>query len=75
MAQPCFEIGRQAMQLLLARIAEPGIPHQTIRLDATFVHRESCGCPHQGSGVLDRTPTTSGGHQQKEGRITKAATT
>lgn len=43
-AQPYGAIGTRAVQLLLSRLAEPGRPHQEVRLPATFVHRESCGC-------------------------------
>ena len=44
MAQPIEEIGRQAVQLLLARIADPGRKPETVRLAPTLCHRESCGC-------------------------------
>lgn len=43
-AQPTREIGRLAVQLLLARLDEPDREPQSLRLPATFVHRESCGC-------------------------------
>lgn len=44
MAQPTRAIGTQAVQLLLGRIEEPGRPPRSIRLQPSFVHRESCGC-------------------------------
>lgn len=44
-AQPTGAIGRRAVQLLLARLEQPDSPAQTVRLPATLVHRESCGCP------------------------------
>lgn len=47
-AQPIAEIGAQAVDLLLARLADPGRPPRTIRLPATFMHRDSCGCPPDG---------------------------
>jgi LacI family transcriptional regulator len=43
-AQPTRVIGARAVQLLLARLAEPGRAPQSVRLKPTFVHRESCGC-------------------------------
>ncbi|MFP5022982.1 LacI family DNA-binding transcriptional regulator [Pseudonocardia phyllosphaerae] len=43
-AQPFAEIGRQAVRMLLARMAEPAEPPRTVRLPGRFVHRESCGC-------------------------------
>ncbi len=43
-AQPVAAIGTRAVQLLLSRLADPGRPHEEVRLPATFVHRESCGC-------------------------------
>jgi LacI family transcriptional regulator len=43
-AQPTRAIGARAVQLLLARIADPDRPARSVRLKPTFVHRESCGC-------------------------------
>lgn len=43
-AQPTRVIGAKAVQLLLARLADPERPPQSVRLKPTFVHRESCGC-------------------------------
>jgi LacI family transcriptional regulator len=44
-AQPFVEMGRVAVELLLARMADPDRPPVTVRLPPTFVHRDSCGCP------------------------------
>lgn len=44
MAQPVEAIGRQAVRLLLARIADPDRRPETVRLPPTLRHRESCGC-------------------------------
>ncbi|MEV7339830.1 LacI family DNA-binding transcriptional regulator [Streptomyces sp. NPDC093544] len=44
-SQPSKEIGAQALQLLLERLASPSRPGRTVRLPATLVHRTSCGCP------------------------------
>ena len=43
-AQPVGELGEQAVQLLLSRLEDPTLAPRTIRLPATFVHRDSCGC-------------------------------
>lgn len=43
-AQPTRDIGTLSVQLLLARLDEPDREPQSVRLPATFVHRESCGC-------------------------------
>lgn len=43
-AQPTQEIGAKAVELLLARLDDPDREPQSLRLPATFVHRESCGC-------------------------------
>jgi LacI family transcriptional regulator len=43
-AQPCQEIGAHAVHALLSRIADPGRPPRTIRLEPQFMRRESCGC-------------------------------
>jgi LacI family transcriptional regulator len=44
-AQPTRELGEQAVALLLSRLEDPTLEPRTIRLPATFVHRDSCGCP------------------------------
>jgi LacI family transcriptional regulator, galactose operon repressor len=43
-AQPFVEMGRRAVEMLLARMATPSAPARTVRLPPTFVHRDSCGC-------------------------------
>jgi LacI family transcriptional regulator len=43
-AQPIHAIGAEAVGLLLARLADPARRPRTIRLPATFMHRDSCGC-------------------------------
>lgn len=45
MAQPIEAIGEGAVTLLLDRLADPKRPVRTIRLDPSFAHRDSCGCP------------------------------
>ena len=47
-AQPSREIGAQAVRVLLERLGAPDRPARTVRLDCTFVHRTSCGCPDSG---------------------------
>ena len=42
---PAEEIGRVAMELLFARLADPKRPPQEIRLQPTLVVRRSCGWP------------------------------
>ena len=44
-AQPIDEMGRTAVRLLLDRIADPSRAPATQRLQTTFMHRHSCGCP------------------------------
>jgi GntR family transcriptional regulator of arabinose operon len=41
--QPCSEIGRTALRLLLERIAHPRMPARAILLDCDLVVRQSCG--------------------------------
>jgi LacI family transcriptional regulator len=45
MSQPVDELGAVAVQLLLERIADPGLDARHVRLEPTFEVRESCGCP------------------------------
>ncbi|KAA2248445.1 LacI family transcriptional regulator [Solihabitans fulvus] len=42
MAQPIDGIGRAAVRMLLARIADPDRPAETVRLPPTLIHRQSC---------------------------------
>ena len=42
--QPTAELGERAVELLLSRLQAPGTAPRTVRLNATFVHRDSCGC-------------------------------
>jgi LacI family transcriptional regulator len=43
-------IGRNAVDLLDKRIAEPERPAQTLRIPADFMHRDSCGCGLRATG-------------------------
>jgi LacI family transcriptional regulator len=43
-SQPAAEIGRQAMHLLLGRIAAPDLAARRVRLECIIRHRQSCGC-------------------------------
>jgi LacI family transcriptional regulator len=43
-AQPVDAIGAQAVELITSRIADPRLPPRRIRMQSTFVHRDSCGC-------------------------------
>ncbi len=42
--QPCAEIGKIAMELMLRRISNRTLPAQDVRLDFNLIARESCGC-------------------------------
>jgi len=44
-AQPSFEMGLIAAQLLLSRIQESSSPTQQVVLETTLIIRESCGAP------------------------------
>ena len=48
--QPAREMGRLALNLLLARLAEPQRPVQEILLPTELIIRTSCGCQPQGGG-------------------------
>jgi LacI family transcriptional regulator len=49
--QPTTELGSRAVELLLSRLANPRRPPRTERLDAMFVHRDSCGCTGRSPAV------------------------
>jgi LacI family transcriptional regulator len=42
-AQPAFEMGRTAAELLLARVREPALPRRQVVLETRLVVRSSCG--------------------------------
>jgi LacI family transcriptional regulator len=42
--QPTTQLGSRAVELLLSRLEDPARPPRTERLEAMFVHRNSCGC-------------------------------
>jgi DNA-binding LacI/PurR family transcriptional regulator len=41
--QPCGEIGKQALQVMLERLARPKMPAREVLLDCELVVRQSCG--------------------------------
>ena len=43
-AQPTSAIGAQSVELLLGRLRDPLMPARTVRMQTTFIPRESCGC-------------------------------
>ncbi|WP_205315632.1 LacI family DNA-binding transcriptional regulator [Nonomuraea lactucae] len=49
-AQPTQAIGEMAVNMLLSRLRSPGEPARKVRLGATLVHRDSCGCPPDAPG-------------------------
>ena len=51
-SQPSVAMGREAMRLLLRRVENPDAPPRWVRLRAEFVHRQSCGCPLDGTAAL-----------------------
>jgi len=42
-AQPAFDVGRTAAELLLARVREPGLPRRQVVLETKLIVRSSCG--------------------------------
>jgi LacI family transcriptional regulator len=44
MAQPTELIGREAVRMTLARLADPGLPPRRVVMPPAFRHRDSCGC-------------------------------
>lgn len=60
-AQPFAEIGREAVRLLLRRMADPTAGPVTTRLTPRFVHRDSCGCPGAATDPGAAVATHDGG--------------
>ena len=56
--QPAFEVGREAMRMLIHRIDEPEAPARTVRIRPTIVHRTSCGCLP--GAAFDPLPASTG---------------
>jgi LacI family transcriptional regulator len=56
-AQATTQLGEQSVAMLLSRLANPDLLVRKVRLEPTFVHRESCGCPaaHE-DGIPTRAP-------------------
>jgi LacI family transcriptional regulator len=50
MRQPFDELGRSAVEWLVAKIADPALPTQRITHPTTLVARGSCGCPDPAGG-------------------------
>lgn len=42
-AQPAFDVGRTAAELLLARVREPALPRRQVVLETKLIVRSSCG--------------------------------
>lgn len=42
-SQPTYDLGAEAVNLLLRRLAEPGSPFRTVMLQTRLIVRESCG--------------------------------
>jgi LacI family transcriptional regulator len=42
--QPTAELGSRAVELLLSRLDDPSRAVRSERLEANFIHRDSCGC-------------------------------
>ena len=42
-AQPAFDVGRTAAELLLARVREPALPRRQVVLETRLIVRSSCG--------------------------------
>lgn len=42
-AQPAFDVGRTAAELLMSRVREPGLPRRQVVLETKLIVRSSCG--------------------------------
>ena len=49
--QPTTELGARAVELLLSRLEDPSRSPRTERLEAMFIHRNSCGCTGRSPAV------------------------
>jgi LacI family transcriptional regulator len=49
-AQSTAEMGEQAVEMVLNRLADPDLEPRKERLPSVFVHRESCGCAEVHAG-------------------------
>ena len=50
-AQPAFDVGRTAAELLLSRVREPGLPRRQVVLETTLIVRSSCGSEKAGEDL------------------------
>jgi DNA-binding LacI/PurR family transcriptional regulator/signal transduction histidine kinase len=71
--QPFEELGRRAVDMLLALLAGKSVPER-VTLPAELVIRQSCGCPnplalHIGEGRAQGTPTSESDPAERRARI------
>jgi LacI family transcriptional regulator, galactose operon repressor len=50
-AQPAFDVGRTAAELLLARVREPALPRRQVVLETRLIIRSSCGFEGAGDNL------------------------
>ncbi len=60
--QPTTELGSRAVELLLSRLEDPARPLRTERLEAKFMHRDSCGCTEPSRAVAGGRATLKHDH-------------
>jgi LacI family transcriptional regulator len=57
-AQPAYEVGRTAAELLLARVREPSLPRRQVVLETHLIVRSSCG--FENAKNISATPLKTG---------------
>jgi LacI family transcriptional regulator len=62
MAQPTELLGREAVRMVLARLADPRLPPRRVVIPPTFQHRDSCGCTSETS-PRERHPDSNHAHR------------
>jgi LacI family transcriptional regulator len=56
-AQPAFEVGRTAAELLLARVRDSSLPRRQVVLETRLIVRSSCGSEHASQVSAGRSRT------------------
>jgi LacI family transcriptional regulator len=55
-AQPSFDVGRTAAELLMARVREPDLPRRQVMLETKLIIRSSCGFENAGADLATPVP-------------------
>jgi LacI family transcriptional regulator len=62
-AQPAFDVGRTAAELLIARVREPALPRRQVVLETKLIVRSSCGFEKVSERLAALAPKSDHSHE------------